>query len=129
MSDKVSPRPWKLKINEDEEYWIEDANEIWMFNAFYDENVEHFLKCVNEHESLVAEVERLKEILQKPKIDEFSYNKIQEENKQLREALLMFNPYARISLNSGEHCRFCGASIEMTHFEDCEYIRLTEAKE
>lgn len=56
--------------------------------------------------------------------------RLNQENKQLREALKKCSPY-----NSDwrkpieEKCSFCGSGSDWTHTEDCEYIKLTEVQE
>lgn len=52
------------------------------------------------------------------------FKKLQEENKQLREALKKCIPL-NIYRNT---CIFCGKAFKY-HTEDCEYIKLTEGEE
>lgn len=84
----------------------------------------------------VAEVERLKKDLnimleQEEKRQGFTdavmdeNNKLNIENKRLREALKASNPFQKTHTYHAD-CAFCGLD---EHTEDCEYIKLTEVQE
>jgi len=67
---------------------IEEAKDILKEVSTYvgDTNFEEELEAINtilsELDSKDKEIEELKKLLEKPKIDEYSYNKIYDENKQ-----------------------------------------------
>ena len=62
--NKISVRPWRI-MELMFDCAIQDAShsEAIVCNNVKKSDAEHIVKCVNEHDSLVAEVERLKTLL------------------------------------------------------------------
>ena len=82
------------------------------------------IKALNEHNSLVEEVKKLKNKIEVYELAEKAYiemgERLEKENGQLREALRKLKP---------EHLGWCVFCEEQTyegedHTDDCEYIKL-----
>ena len=59
---EISARPWYITKNHYNTWDINNKNNLILSDV--DESyAQHIVKCVNEHDALVAEVERLKEII------------------------------------------------------------------
>lgn len=141
--DGIPLKPWRISDDEDELLSangevIDDLSSSFVVVA------KHIVKCVNEHDNLVAEVERLKEENEELKfrnqelrksLKEFDdWQDVEREVEKLKEALKKCDPY-RIEI-AGEECSECGGvgqeyicnfcknELSKGHKPDCEYIKL-----
>ena len=110
------------------------------YDAFFAYNmaVKRLGELEDEHESLISEVVRLKNDLnimleQEEKRQGFTdavideNNKLNIENKRLREALQKCSPLDITTFSENYYCCiFCKRHDDYGHTEDCEYIKLTE---
>jgi hypothetical protein len=125
---EISPRPWEIV---DVDGWdvILDADKKEVTDQF-DEyfispaDAEHIVKCVNEHDSLIAEVKKWKdsyygmEGVNKINLD--TVRELKQENERLKQMLRKCLPCGDGSL---EPCHFCEQFDN--HKLDCEYAKMT----
>jgi hypothetical protein len=113
------------------------------------DDIESSIEIINKHDSLVAEVDRLKQELEEYRnlkmvntLDEnkilkqantdlkndrifakTNIEKLKEENEKLKEALRKCDPFIAHTGSKLNVCEFC---LDRPHTDDCEYVILTK---
>ena len=101
---EICKRPWKITKNRSGEICILDADRYWITNFTGEDEAEYIVKCVNEHDALIAEVERLnKELVSEVILDRCIFNalerraekaeaEVEELKEVIREAMRRLKP-------------------------------------